>query len=419
MFRPWKRDHELENLHPAVRDKVKALLEILSSNGVPFRLFEGYRSPQRQQYLYEQGRSRPGRIVTKAKPWTSYHQYGLAGDFVLYENGKWSWDTSGKKAKWWEQLHAFGKECGLHPLSWEKPHLQLSGLNIREVRNGNYPEGSDLEWAECMHEAISSWSGFPPSPPLPALIPERPSLNEGDSEPIDKDDEIPLPDTENWHGKFGGREWRFDDLGVYIREYAGGEKPMRTRGKPITCRAIWSLFSDEIITASKQYAIPPAIIIMTIATETSIYRKQGFTGPKTFRWESHVWVKDVSPPIQGDYSAGPMQTLATTARWVIREQDLEHAPFEVAPALRRPSELPRNLPLYDPEINIDIGSAEIKQRIGTTGYDPILVAAAYNAGGLYENHENPWHLRTYGDHLDRAAKWYGDACAVLKDVGII
>jgi peptidoglycan L-alanyl-D-glutamate endopeptidase CwlK len=79
-------------------------------------------------------------------------------------------------------------------------------------------------------------------------------------------------------------------------------------------------------------------------------------------------------------------------------------------------EPPATLKLYEPDINIDIGAAEIKQRINKTCDDPILVAAAYNSGGIYKSTKNPWYLRSHGDHLDRAAKWYGDACAVLKEV---
>ena len=43
---------------------------------------------------------------------------------------------------------------------------------------------------------------------------------------------------------------------------------------------------------------------------------------------------------------------------------------------------PKTLPLYDAVVNIDIGTAEVKQRIAKTGYDPILVAAAFNAAGI-------------------------------------
>jgi peptidoglycan L-alanyl-D-glutamate endopeptidase CwlK len=71
--------------------------------------------------------------------------------------------------------------------------------------------------------------------------------------------------------------------------------------------------------------------------------------------------------------------------------------------------------MFDPAVNIDIGTAVIRQRFGQTGDDPILVSTAYNAGGLYKSAKNAWCLRTHGDHLDRAAAWYGDACAVLSE----
>jgi peptidoglycan LD-endopeptidase CwlK len=153
--------------------------------------------------------------------------------------------------------------------------------------------------------------------------------------------------------------------------------------------------------------------MMTVATETAFALRFGFTGPHTFRWEPGVEVTDVNPHIFGDYSAGPMQTLATTARWVIQQQDLPYDRFAIAPVYRARPAPPQAHPLYDPAVNIDIGTAEIKQRLRTTGDDPILGAAAFNAGGLYRSSQNLWHLRSYGDHLDRAAKWYGDACAVL------
>jgi hypothetical protein len=222
-----------------------------------------------------------------------------------------------------------------------------------------------------------------------------------------------------WHQQFGGREWRYDERGVYIWEYEGGQEPLRTLGRPVTCRRIWELFRTEILRASQRFEVSPALIMMTIATETAAYRSVDFNGPRTLFWEPHVWNRDVQPPFQGDYSAGPMQTLATTARWVIRAQQLPYDPFAIAPPYRhRPQPSPTKHPLYDPDTNLTIGAAEIKQRWRTSGDDPILVAACFNAGGLYESHSNSWHLRTSNDHLDRAAKWFGDACAVLAEVDV-
>jgi len=71
-----------------------------------------------------------------------------------------------------------------------------------------------------------------------------------------------------------------------------------------------------------------------------------------------------------------MQVLATTARWIVREEGLDYEPFVVGPALEYQLDDPDVLALYDPAINIAIGSATIAQRLAKTGDDPILVSAA-------------------------------------------
>jgi len=144
-------------LHPVFREKAQELLARLAAENIPFRLFEGLRSPERQQYLYAQGRTRPGPIVTRARPWTSYHQYGLAGDFVLFENGAWSWNTSGASARYWQRLQAIGIQIGLEPLSFEMPHLQLAGLRIQDLAAGKYPNSGDASWEAALHSALAGW----------------------------------------------------------------------------------------------------------------------------------------------------------------------------------------------------------------------------------------------------------------------
>lgn len=151
------RNSDLALLHPLFREKARALLESLAAERIPFRLFEGFRSPERQQYLYAQGRTRPGAIITKARPWASYHQYGLAGDFVLFENGKWSWEAGRSKARYWRRLQESGKQLGLEPLSFELPHLQVAGLKIKDLSAGNFPAGGDSTWEISLGRAIESW----------------------------------------------------------------------------------------------------------------------------------------------------------------------------------------------------------------------------------------------------------------------
>ncbi|MBF0584063.1 MAG: hypothetical protein HQL80_07490 [Magnetococcales bacterium] len=230
---------------------------------------------------------------------------------------------------------------------------------------------------------------------------------------------LPLPGEGDWHFCFKGRRWRYDRHGVYLRDGRGGERLLRSVGEPVTCQAVWQRFGSTMLAVAGQFELAPELLVMTVATESAAARRHGFTGPATFRWEPHVWVRDVTPSFQGDYSAGPLQTLATTARWVIQAQRLPLDGFQVAPVIHSPPvSAPLEHPLYRPEISLMVGAAVIKQRWEQTGADPVLVAAAFNAGGIYRSTGNPWHLASHGDHLDRAAAWYGDACAVLQAAGV-
>lgn len=170
-------DNDLDHLHPVFREKVNALIKRLADENLPFRVFEGFRTPQRQRKLYAQGRTTPPwSIVTKARPWLSNHQYGVAADFVLFEHGDWSWDDTGPKEKFWDRLHELARAVGLTPLRWERPHLELVDLNTRELHAGQYPPGGDETWAENLERVIYSWSGEPEAPPLPGELPDRPGL---------------------------------------------------------------------------------------------------------------------------------------------------------------------------------------------------------------------------------------------------
>ena len=146
------RDMVMEHLHPTFRQKVELLLQELARANLPFRLFEGFRSPQRQRELYNQGRTRPGAKVTNADAWSSLHQYGVAADFVLYIDGKWSWDDSGERKGWWKQLHNLAQLQGLEPLSWELPHLQMQGMQLAQLIVGEAGlRRHALGWIACLH----------------------------------------------------------------------------------------------------------------------------------------------------------------------------------------------------------------------------------------------------------------------------
>ncbi|AGW13013.1 putative peptidoglycan-binding domain 1 protein [Megalodesulfovibrio gigas DSM 1382 = ATCC 19364] len=406
-------DRDTAKLHPLFREAVQALLEWCKSEKLPFALFEGFRSPARQAWLHAQGRTRPGAVVTNARAWESFHQYGLAADIVLKTDAGWSWAASGAAADSWKRMRAQAQALGLEVLSWEMPHVQWKD-SMAELKAGSYPPQGDASWAVNLTWHIQQWTGSPPAPVPPATDQDRPPLaNAADLLEVEEGLTCGKADC---HSMFGGRSWRYDVNGVYLCADGSPAEPLRTPGRLVTIPAIMALYGEYILEASKKYQICPQLILMTIATESAAARNQGFTGPTTFRWEPHVEVSIGGQIDTGDYSAGPMQTLASTARWVITAMKLPYDAHAIAPHIQeQPATAPQALPLYDPRVNIDIGTAEIKIRWDKTGSDPILVAAAYNAGGLYESDKNPWRLRSSGDHLDRAAKWFGDACHFLNN----
>ena len=61
-----------------------------------------FRDNECQQFLYAQGRTRPGPKVTNAMPGQSFHNYRVAFDFLPILNGKAQWQN--------EDLF---KQCGL------------------------------------------------------------------------------------------------------------------------------------------------------------------------------------------------------------------------------------------------------------------------------------------------------------------
>lgn len=175
MWQPLRVNRDVALLHPAFRQALGKVLTVLTTEQIPFRLFEAFRYPERQAALYAQGRTAQGKIVTRAPPWRSYHQFGLGADLVLYENSAWNWDTSDHRAAWWNRMQVLGRAEGLEALSFERPHLQLSGLSINDLAEGAYPAKGDDDWAEHLAAVIAGWKSDPPAPKPPTIF-DRPPL---------------------------------------------------------------------------------------------------------------------------------------------------------------------------------------------------------------------------------------------------
>lgn len=185
----------------------------------------------------------------------------------------------------WRRMHELGRESGLEPLSWELPHLQMGGLSVGDLKAGRYPGSGDESWAENLEAAIAGWTGAPAAPPSPAPLPLRPALEEEELDEAEASllvSSLPSVGQEKWHRKFGGVEWRVDKDGIYLRDHEGGNKPLRSPGAPITCRAIWNAFSVPIETMARRFGVAPELIIMTIAVEAAAIQDAGVHGACDF-----------------------------------------------------------------------------------------------------------------------------------------
>jgi len=97
----------LDELLPMVRIRVDKFLELCDEHGIDLLVTSTYRDNASQEELYAQGRTRPGKIVTNAKPGESWHNYRCAIDVVPLVNGKPNWDGSDPI---WKTIGELGKK---------------------------------------------------------------------------------------------------------------------------------------------------------------------------------------------------------------------------------------------------------------------------------------------------------------------
>jgi D-alanyl-D-alanine carboxypeptidase-like protein len=100
---------DVSDFNPIFAQKLAAYRDALTKAGVNTSINSGYRSPEYQQQLIDQG------VRPAAKPWGSFHQYGLAADLTTDPaNYQRMWDTASQYG-----LHALG--------AYDPGHVQLAG----------------------------------------------------------------------------------------------------------------------------------------------------------------------------------------------------------------------------------------------------------------------------------------------------
>lgn len=142
-------------LHPIVAEKSEVLIKKAAKEEITVVFTESIRSVDRQNELYALGRTKDGNIVTYAKGGESYHNYGLAIDYVLMKhNNEQTWDIkydgNGNGKSDWFEVAAIAKELGFEwGGDWDTfkdyPHLQMTfGLSISQLQRGLRPK-ADLQ----------------------------------------------------------------------------------------------------------------------------------------------------------------------------------------------------------------------------------------------------------------------------------
>ncbi|TPF17907.1 peptidoglycan-binding protein [Priestia megaterium] len=134
---------KLKGVHGTIRDMAIQLIKKAYDQKIYVAITQGFRSIDEQNALYAQGRTVKGMpIVTNAKGGYSYHNFGLAVDFVLLnENKQPVWNINDK----WMSVVRMGVGMGLESGAYwsgfkDYPHFQLTfGLSTADLRAGKKP----------------------------------------------------------------------------------------------------------------------------------------------------------------------------------------------------------------------------------------------------------------------------------------
>lgn len=119
----------LNSLEPGFKEKVIELLKRAEDKtGRRWVVTCGRRTMHEQSVLYAQGRTKPGKVVTKAPAGYSAHNYGLAADLAPLEEAtsQIDWDCP---RKFWELMAteaiALGLTAGYYFKSlFDGPHVE-------------------------------------------------------------------------------------------------------------------------------------------------------------------------------------------------------------------------------------------------------------------------------------------------------
>lgn len=129
----------LEGVHPTLIGVVMSILDAKDILGFPMFVTEGVRTAERQQSLFAQGRTTPGRIVTNADgvKKKSNHQvkadgFGHAVDLAYIDDPATPQQETYDPTRPWELMGLMAEKLGMrwggrivtNTLSGDRPHIE-------------------------------------------------------------------------------------------------------------------------------------------------------------------------------------------------------------------------------------------------------------------------------------------------------
>ena len=130
----------IDDLEPKVANLCRKFIAECDRHGIDVLITSTIRDHESQAVLYAQGRRKPGKKVTNAKPGQSFHNWRVAFDFVPIINGKCQWNDPRLFTKCGEIAEALGLEwAGRRVHMKEMAHCQLTGgLTLADFQAGKH-----------------------------------------------------------------------------------------------------------------------------------------------------------------------------------------------------------------------------------------------------------------------------------------
>ncbi|PYX53912.1 MAG: peptidase M15 [Acidobacteria bacterium] len=141
-----RSERNIKTLNPKVQPLARALIETATAQGINVKVIASLRTYDEQNALYAQGRTKPGRIVTKAKGGQSNHNFGTAFDVGIFSaDSQKYFGESPDYAKVGVIGESLGLEWGGRWKFVDEPHFQFNqGRSLAQLRTAYEQTGDAL-----------------------------------------------------------------------------------------------------------------------------------------------------------------------------------------------------------------------------------------------------------------------------------